>query len=322
MGEIQWIKLSTDFFGDDKIKQIRAMPEGDAMVLVWLNLLVMAGKTNDGGLIYLTKELPYNDEMFSIAMNRPVGIVRAAINIFKTLHMVEDTPDGLLISNWEKHQNIDGMERAREQSKLRMRNYRERKRLEAGQKEDCYVTVTQQVTPCSADVTHQNKNKKEDIEEDIELELRDKFNNNNKGLDNTDAVEGNNDTVSVDVQAAAAENDPNFVCTAVGKAWNRTGFTKVRSFPVASARGKAIWRLVGQYGLETVLAAIEKTKDSEFLRELGDRVTLDWFLQAEHFQKVLEGQYDRKWERRSGETKGTSSADRIRAMIERGEFKE
>ena len=318
MGEIQWIKLATDFFGDDKIKQIRAMPEGDAMLLIWLNLLVMAGKTNDGGLIYLTKELPYNDEMFSVAMNRPVGIVRSAINIFKTLHMVEDTPDGLLISNWEKHQNIDGMERAREQSKLRMRNYRERKRLEAGQKEDCYVTVTQHVTPCSTDVTRQNK--KEDIEEDIELELRDKNKRNNKGLYISDVAEENKETLSVNVQATASENDPNLVCTAVGRAWNKTGFTKVRSFPVASQRGKSIYRIVSQYGLETVLAAIEKTKQSEFLRELGDRVTLDWFLQEDHFQKIIEGQYDRKWERRSAEPK--SGGDWLLEKLAKGEYDE
>lgn len=294
MGEIQWIKLSTDFFGDDKIKQIRAMPEGDAMLLIWLNLLVMAGKTNDGGLIYLTKELPYNDEMFSVAMNRPVGIVRSAINIFKTLHMVEDTPDGLLISNWEKHQNVDGMERAREQSKLRMRNYRERKRLEAGQKEDCYVTVTQQVTPCSTDVTRQNK--KEDIEEDIELR------DNNVSFSD--------------------ENDCRTDLRQIAEKWNELGVSPVKKLTSSSARGKMISARIREYGLDTVLQAIDNIKLSPFLRgenKNGWMVTIDWFAKPNNFIKVSEGQYNGG---RTGQNRGTSSADRIRAMIERGEFKE
>ena len=208
MAEIQWIKLSTDFFGDDKIKQIRAMPEGDAMLLIWLNLLVMAGKTNDGGLIYLTEGLPYNDEMLSVALNRSAGLVRHAIGIFKMLHMVEETPDGLLISNWEKHQNIDGMERAREKTRNRVRNYRERKMaqalLETGDNSadvtHCNVTDRYNVTPCNADVTVQNKNKSKNKKEEYILYAPPLYDTNNVGSkrneragENEDYFEGVND---------------------------------------------------------------------------------------------------------------------------------
>lgn len=324
--EIKWIKLSTDFFGDRKIKQIRAMPDGDAMLLIWLNLLVLAGLVNDGGLVYLTRGIPYTDEMLAEEMGRSLPVVRSAISLFRTLNMVEDTPDGLLISNWEKHQSVDGMERAREQAKIRMRNYRDRKRLETGQKEDCCVTVTQQVTPCYADVTHQNKNKKENKKEEIEGDNKQdtsppigKAGINNEGIIH-DAVAEEKENVSVNVQAAAAENPKTSVCTLVGKAWNKTGFPKVRSFPVKSPRGEAISALSAQYGTETILAAIEKAKQSEFLDELGDRVTLDWFLQPEHFQKIIEGQYDRKWERRGGEPK--SGGDWLLEKIARGDFEE
>lgn len=321
--EIKWIKLSTDFFEDRKIKQIRAMPDGDAMLLIWLNLLVLAGLVNDGGLVYLTHGIPYTEEMLAEEMRRSLPVVRSAISLFRTLNMVEDTPDGLLISNWEKHQSVDGMERAREQAKIRMRNYRDRKRLEAGQKEDSCVTVTSSVTQRYADVTHQNKNKKEEREEDrdikqyppplIEKEI------NNEGMLH-DAADDEKEKASVNVQAAAAENPKTSVCTIIGKAWNKTGFPKVRSFPVNSPRGEAISALSAQYGTETILAAIEKAKQSEFLNELGDRVTLDWFLQPEHFQKIIEGQYDRKWERRGGEPK--SGGDWLIDKIERGDFGE
>lgn len=147
------------------------MPDGDAMLLIWLNLLVLAGLVNDGGLVYLTRGIPYTEEMLAEEMRRSLPVIRSAISVFRTLNMVEDTPDGLLISNWEKHQSVDGMERAREQAKIRMRNYRDRKRLETGQKDDGCVTVTQHVTPCYSDVTHQNKNKKENKKEEKEEDI-------------------------------------------------------------------------------------------------------------------------------------------------------
>ena len=136
MGEIKWIKLSTEMFGDDKIMQIRAMPDGDAMLLIWINLLLMAGRVNDGGLIYLTHGVPYTDQMLAVTLSRPVEIVQAALKVFSAFRMIEVTPDGLLISNWEKHQNIEGMEKVRAQARKRMADYRERKRIEAAERAD------------------------------------------------------------------------------------------------------------------------------------------------------------------------------------------
>lgn len=127
--DIKWIKLSTDFFEDRKIKQIRAMPDGDAMLLIWLNLLVLAGLVNDGGLVYLTHGIPYTEEMLAEEMRRSLPVVRSAISLFRTLNMVEDTPDGLLISNWEKHQSVDGMERVREQNRIRQAKKREKDKM-------------------------------------------------------------------------------------------------------------------------------------------------------------------------------------------------
>lgn len=331
--EIKWIKLSTDFFGDRKIKQIRAMPDGDAMLLIWLNLLVLAGLVNDGGLVYLTRGIPYTEEMLAEEMRRSLPVVRSAISLFRTLNMVEDTPDGLLISNWEKHQSVDGMERAKQKTRERVRRFREREAEKKALPEPeipdvtpCNVTDRYTVTPCNADVTVQNKkenkNKKEEIEGDNKQDTYPAIGKdviNNEGIIH-DAVAEEKENVSVNVQAAAAENPKTSVCTLVGKAWNKTGFPKVRSFPVKSQRGEAISALSAQYGTETILAAIEKAKQSEFLNELGDRVTLDWFLQPEHFQKIIEGQYDRKWERRGGEPK--SGGDWLLEKIARGDFDE
>ena len=49
MYQLHWIKLSTDLFGNPKIRCLMALPEGQSAVLLWVFLLTAAGRTNDGG---------------------------------------------------------------------------------------------------------------------------------------------------------------------------------------------------------------------------------------------------------------------------------
>lgn len=152
--EIKWIKLSTGIFDNDKIKQIEALPEGDSLIVIWLKLLVLAGEKNDGGAIYFTKTIPYSDQMLSVAFRRPLPTVQLALRTFESFGMIEIINDFIMLPNWEKYQNVDGMERIREQNRIRQARKREKERLLL---DECHVTVTDM----SREVTHQNKNKKE-----------------------------------------------------------------------------------------------------------------------------------------------------------------
>ncbi|WP_054640056.1 phage replisome organizer N-terminal domain-containing protein [Lactococcus fujiensis] len=92
------------------------MPENDAIFRIWVFLLSMAGKTNDSGLIYLSDDIPYTDEMIATLCDRPISIVRLALNTFKKFGMIEIYQNGILnITNWGQHQNLDGMDKIREQ---------------------------------------------------------------------------------------------------------------------------------------------------------------------------------------------------------------
>ena len=46
MADIKWIKITTDMFDDEKIKVIEAMPDRDAILIIWIKLLTLAGKVN------------------------------------------------------------------------------------------------------------------------------------------------------------------------------------------------------------------------------------------------------------------------------------
>ncbi|EGO5982650.1 phage replisome organizer N-terminal domain-containing protein [Enterococcus faecalis] len=148
MAEISWIKLKTTMFDDEKIKLIQSMPEADAILVIWIRLLVLAGKTNDEGLIYIQRNMPYTEEMLATLFSKPVNVVRLALMTLQQFNMIDLNEDGLIaIENWDKHQNIEGMEKVRLKNAERVRKHRERKKQQALEDKNsgnvtCNVTVT------------------------------------------------------------------------------------------------------------------------------------------------------------------------------------
>ena len=144
MAEVTWFKVLTDIFSDDKIKIIQSMPEGDALLVMWFKVLSQAGKTNDGGYIYLRKSIPYTPAMLATLFNKPQMIVELGLKLFVDFEMIDIDDKGyLFVTNWEKHQSIDALEKIKEQTKLRVKNHREKKKNELM---NSNVTVTTKVT--------------------------------------------------------------------------------------------------------------------------------------------------------------------------------
>lgn len=124
MTEVSWIKLKVGMFDDSKIKYIEALPERDTIITIWVKLLTLAGKYNEQGYIMLSENLPYNEEMLANEFNRPLNSIRLALQTFETLGMTEAVQGVIKISNWEKHQNIEGLDKIREQNRLRKQRQR------------------------------------------------------------------------------------------------------------------------------------------------------------------------------------------------------
>lgn len=141
MAEIKWIKITTDMFEDEKIDYISSLPEGDAIILIWVRLLLLAGKANASGWVMLTESIPYDDAMIANKFRKPINTVRFAIETFVRLGMIE-YGHGILVANWEKHQNIEGLEKIREQNRIRKQNERDRNKALLLQLNPCHVTVT------------------------------------------------------------------------------------------------------------------------------------------------------------------------------------
>ena len=129
MADIKWIKIATNIHEDEKIRLIDAMPNPDTTHYVWLRLLIQAGKTNDNGHIYLSEEISYTEEMLATLFCRPLDSIKNALRILSSFKMIEIAPNNIIkIVNWDKHQNIEGMEKVRIQNRKRAENHREKKR--------------------------------------------------------------------------------------------------------------------------------------------------------------------------------------------------
>ena len=170
--DIKWIKIATNVFADEKIMLIEQMPDADTIIVIWFKLLCMAGKENNCGVFIMGGKIPYTDEMLATIFRRPLQTIRLALKTFEAFGMVEiiEDPSGndvITIPNWEKHQNVDGMEKIREQTRKRVEKHREKQRLALGCNDDvtdCNVTCNVTVTECNA--TEEEKEEEEEKEKE------------------------------------------------------------------------------------------------------------------------------------------------------------
>ena len=153
MSEIKWIKITTDIFDDEKICLIDALPDPDAILVIWFKILTLAGKHNSNGLLMMTDKVHYTDEMLATIFRRPLNTVRMAIGVFEQFGMIEIIDGIISLPNWEKHQNVDGMEKIKEQTRNRVAKYRKK------QKNLALGNVTGNVTVTDGNALEEDKNK-------------------------------------------------------------------------------------------------------------------------------------------------------------------
>ena len=179
MADVKWIKLNIDMFDDEKIKIIQSMPEGDAMCVIWIKLLTLAGKTNDKGYVYITDDMPYTDEMLAVIFNKPLNTVRLALDTFTKLGMIDVDSKGIYLLNFDRHQSLDKLEKIKEQTRARVQKHREKAKQIA-----LVEDVTLHVTQCNATDIDIDIDIDKDKELDIELDKDKEIEKNKKNKKN------------------------------------------------------------------------------------------------------------------------------------------
>ena len=197
MADVKWIKLSIELFDDEKIDFIQSLPEGDSILVIWVRLLVLAGKCNDDGYVYLTEEIPYTEDTLAYKFRKQINIVKLALETFQRLNMIIVDAKGIQLCNWSKYQNLESMQKIKEQTKKRVAKHRlKKKEIEAPAKEETCCNVTSNVTETLNNAPREKREevrkKKEDIDKEKERreEKEKRKEENNSRWSNDFSLEG------------------------------------------------------------------------------------------------------------------------------------
>lgn len=107
MRERKYVKFRVDMPEDTKFKIIDMKPERDVIHYIWNRTVLLAGKVNLEGDLYLSKNIPYTIETLAIEFNRDAAQVKLAWEVFIELEMIEITENKIYrVKNFTKHQNI------------------------------------------------------------------------------------------------------------------------------------------------------------------------------------------------------------------------
>ena len=165
MADVKWIKITTDMFDNRKIKHLRRLPDGNNIVLIWVMLLTMAGRCNSSGMIFLTENIPYTPKMLADELDFEENTVKLALNALEQLNMIVTDHGFFSIAGWEEYQNIEGMEKIREQNRIRQKKWYDKQKALPNVRDNVSVTDSN-ATDIEEDIEIEKEEDKEDLSKD------------------------------------------------------------------------------------------------------------------------------------------------------------
>lgn len=147
MADVKWIKMIVGMFDGMSFKKIKRAKIGgesyrDKLTAVWFELMDLAARCNHNGALVGTDGIPFTDlDDIAVQIDRDEDELKLCMTFYLKEHMVVIEDNAYALSNWGVYQNVDGMEKIREQTRQRVAKCREKKRLTEGNA-NCNVTVT------------------------------------------------------------------------------------------------------------------------------------------------------------------------------------
>lgn len=265
MADVKWIKLKVGMFDGMSFKKIKRAKIGgesfrDKLTAVWFELMDFAGRCNHEGAFISPREIPFK-ELSDIAMmiDREEEELRLCMAFFINEGMVSVIDDVYMLSNWSEYQNIEGLEKIKEQNRLRQAKFKQK------QKQKLLTSnVTDNVTVTQGNATDKEEDKEIEIEEEKEIKEIHKE--------------------KIDYQQII--DLFNAICVS---------FPSVRS--LSDARKKAIKARLSTYSVDDIKQCFENAEASSFLKGGNQRkwtANFDWIIKDSNFAKVLDGNYTDK----------------------------
>lgn len=156
MRKRKYVKVSVDMFENRKLKLI---------------------ETNDSGLVYLEKDMPYTIGMLSIILNRDKEDIKTALQVLIDLKMIEmDENNYIKISSWSKYHEIKKSNNTKKQetNEDTKRKNKEINNIQVSKKENTNIYVPNKKKTITNKRTRRKKNdvilfQDEPVEKDIEI---------------------------------------------------------------------------------------------------------------------------------------------------------
>ena len=264
-----WIKLKNTFMTSDAVDFLMSQKNGANYVVIYQMLCLMTLGTN--GVLQRTLGeviIPYDvDKIHRECKYFDRDTIVVAMELFAKLNLIYRDDNGVYVIT--DYRELIGKETDYAGQK-RVQRSRQKQLPECGQSADTTV-----------DIVHTEKEKDIEIDKEIEkekdIEIDKDINNSIK------------DACSSDEERTSLQKD----IKAVIEAWNQLPLNKVTTIKSGTKRHDALVARIRQYGIESVLEAVNMISQSPFL--LGQKtdfiITFDWFVRPNNFIKVYEGNY-------------------------------
>ena len=266
-----WIKLKESFMTSDAVDFLMGQPDGANYVVLYQMLCLKT--INTGGKLerhigeviipYDEAKIQRDTKWFSI------DTVRVALNLYKALGLVYQDRDGALAL--ADYDNLVGSET----------DWAAKKRRQAVGKESPELPPT--------DGESGGENFPTDIETDIRDQILEKEDREQSSEKEDETFSDENVCRPQDVRQ-------------VFDAWQSLGIQRLRKIPDATtSTGKMLRARIKDYGIGSVLEAVEIVRNSDFLMgKVKDfQITFDWFVRPNNFLNIVNGKYDNRTGRES-----------------------
>lgn len=131
MNEVFWVRLFCAEFDDPRWLAIEQMPDADAVQIIYIRMLMLAGRCNAKGLLLLHESLPYDLATLAAVLRRSVPVVQFALATLEKFRFIEMVDNVIAITEWDRLQATDELAKLaakRDKDKLRKREERAEKK--------------------------------------------------------------------------------------------------------------------------------------------------------------------------------------------------
>lgn len=301
---VKWFKLSNTMFEDDKVEYIESFPDGDTIVVIWIKLLCLASKGNNSGKLLLTQNLPYTEEMIANKFKKPIGEIQSALALLKQLEMIEVIDNTICITNWNEHQNVEALDKIREQTRARVAKHRAKT---VNDNSICNATVTECNDNCNATVTLQCNDFALNSYSNSNI-----YNNNINNKTNNRNIDSNIDRSSDILEYSKVVEIAANECRAVYLRHSRQVDNKCNTEKVREVID-IIEDLQGQYSYEEIKKVFAHANKTYIVLPKYDSLDIAWVLN--NINKVMQLKLEDSSERQADS--GIEEKDELTVLIEK-----